>query len=87
MIALLEFVRYSQKMLRISEKQTEYTIDWYRYYSKKYGSENVWLSQDSNGVNYIVVKGAEIEDKPFNVQKQFSSTQSLSASELESVPF
>ena len=64
-------------MMRISEKQVQYTINWYRYYSKKYGSENVWLSQDSSGVNYIIVKGNDIEDQPFDVQEQLVTTQTL----------
>jgi len=46
-------------MIRISEKSTEFTIEWYRHYSLKYGGDKVYLSQDKNGVNYIVVECAD----------------------------
>ena len=87
MIALRESVRYSVSRMRIKETDPEFTMEWYRYCVRKYGSDNVCLSQDENRINYIVVKGDQVEDRLTSVQDKPSSTQSLSPSELESVPF
>lgn len=87
MIAHPASAQYNVNSMRIKETDPEFTIEWYRHCVRKYGSENVCLSQDENKVNYIIVKGDYSEDRPFSVQEQLGSTQSLSPSELESIPF
>lgn len=73
-------------MIRISEKSTEFTMEWYRCYVKKYGSDKVYLSQDENKTTYIVVE-TDDENRSYGVSYESSGLESLSKSERDSIPF
>jgi hypothetical protein len=73
-------------MIRIAETETEFTIEWLKHYAHKYGSDKVYLQQDENKLNYIVVETND-ENRSYDVSFKSSCSKGLSPSELESVPF
>lgn len=86
-IVFLGFARYNRSVLRIPDTHPDFSHEWLLYCVRKYGRDKVYLSQDENKTQYIVIELEEYENKPFIVQERVFNTQSLSPSELESIPF
>ncbi len=73
-------------MIKISEKENEFSFEWLKHLVCKYGSEKVYLHQDENKINYIIVETTD-ENRFNGISSKFSESKSLSTNELESVPF